>query len=205
MKALYVKNPGAIDKDTSLSTLPVETASLILNVRIHLYNMKESGRSNSMDEVIERISTLEGRVSEHDRIFDMIREEIRGLREYIDGRIDDTNTRIDDLRLDMNGRIDDTNKKIDDLKSDMNGRIDDTNTRIDDLRLDMNGRIDGINKRIDETNRRIDETNKRIDDTNRKIEEMDIRLNRRIDSNFKWMLGIQIAMWITIISAILLH
>ena len=49
-----------------------------------------------MDEVIERISTLEGRVSEHDRIFDMIREEIRGLREYIDGRIDDTNTRIDD-------------------------------------------------------------------------------------------------------------
>ncbi len=223
MKALYVKNPGAIDKDTSLSALPVETASLILNVRIHLYNMKESGRSNSMDEVIERISTLEGRVSEHDRIFDMIREEIRGLREYIDGRIDDTNARIDDLRLDMNGRIDDTNKKIDDLKSDMNGRIDDTNkkiddlksdmngriddtnTRIDDLRLDMNGRIDGINKRIDETNRRIDETNKRIDDTNRKIEEMDIRLNRRIDSNFKWMLGIQIAMWITIISAILLH
>ena len=101
-----------------------------------------------MDEVIERISTLEGRVSEHDRIFDMIREEIRGLREYIDGRIDDTNARIDDLRLDMNGRIDDTNKKIDDLKSDMNGRI---------------------------------------------------------DSNFKWMLGIQIAMWITIISAILLH
>ena len=46
-----------------------------------------------MDEVIERISTLEGRVSEHDRIFDMIREEIRGLREYIDGRIDDTNAR----------------------------------------------------------------------------------------------------------------
>jgi len=63
-------------------------------------------------EVIERISVLEGKVSEHDRIFDMIREEIRGLREYIDGRI---------------------------------------------------------------------------------------------DSNFKWMLGVQITMWITIIVAILLH
>ena len=33
---------------------------------------------------------------------------------------------------------------------------------------------------------------------------MDIRLNGKTDSNFKWMLGIQIAMWITIISAILL-
>ena len=29
--------------------------------------------------------------------------------------------------------------------------------------------------------------------------------NTRIDANFRWMLGIQIAMWITIISAILLH
>ena len=38
-----------------------------------------------------------------------------------------------------------------------------------------------------------------------KMEEMDIRLNGKIDSNFKWMLGIQIAMWITIISAIILH
>ena len=55
-----------------------------------------------MEEVIERISTLEGRVSEYDRIFDMI----RGLREYIDGRIDDTNKKIDDLKSDMNGRID---------------------------------------------------------------------------------------------------
>ena len=34
---------------------------------------------------------------------------------------------------------------------------------------------------------------------------MDIRLNGKMDSNFKWMLGIQIAMWITIISAIFLH
>jgi len=129
--------------------------------------MKEAGRNDdSTMEVIERISVIEGKVSEHDRIFDMIREEIRGLREYIDGRIDDTNTRIDDLKLNMN-------------------------------------------KRIDETNRRIDETNKRIEgmDTrlNGKMEEMDIRLNRRIDSNFKWMLGVQITMWITIIVAILLH
>jgi len=98
-----------------------------------------------MDEVIERISALEGRVSEHDRIFDMIREEIRGLREYIDGRIDDTNTRIDDLRLDMNGRIDGINK-----------RIDETNKRIDET-----------NKRIDETNRKIEEMDIRL---NRRID-----------------------------------
>ena len=49
---------------------------------------EEAGRNDSTMEVIERISVLEGKVSEHNRIFDMIREEIRGLREYIDGRID---------------------------------------------------------------------------------------------------------------------
>jgi hypothetical protein len=67
----------------------------------------------------------------------MIREEIRGLREYIDGRIDD-------------------------------------------LKLDLNTRIGDLNTRLGET-------------------------NKRIDSNFKWMHGIQVAMWVTIISAILLH
>jgi len=40
---------------------------------------------------------------------------------------------------------------------------------------------------------------------NGRMEEMDMRLNGRMDSNFKWILGIQIAMWITIISAILLQ
>jgi len=114
-------------------------------------------------EEITGISTLEGKVSEHDRIFDMIREEIRGLRGYIDGRISDTNARIEDL-----------------------------NVRLGDFKLDMC-------KKINVTNARID------DDTNERIEGMDIRLNGKMDSNFKWMLGIQIAMWITIISAILLQ
>jgi len=52
---------------------------------------------------------------------------------------------------------------------------------------------------------KIDATNERIDDINKRIEGMDIRLNGKTDSNFKWMPGVQIAMWITIISAILLH
>ena len=85
--------------------------------------------------------------SYENRIFDMIREEIRGLRGYIDGRISDTNVRIDDL-----------------------------NVRLGDFKLDMG--------------KKIDATNARIDDTNKRIEGMDMRLNGKMDSNFKWMLGI---------------
>ena len=105
--------------------------------------LKERNNSTT-EEVIGRISTLEGKVSEHDRIFDMI------------------NTRL----------------------GEMNKRIDGTNERIDSFRLSVD---------------------KKIDDVNKRIEGMDARINSRIDSNFKWMLGIQIAMWITIMSAILLH
>ncbi len=162
-----------------LSSIPTPTPILLrklyisLKFKLYLHDMKESEGNNSMEEVAGRISTLEGKVSEHDRIFDMIREEIRGLREYIDGRISDTNARIDDL-----------------------------NVRLGDFKLDMDKKIDATNARIDETNKRIEGMDMRL---NGRIEEMDKRLSGKMDSNFKWMLGIQIAMWITIISAILLH
>ena len=92
-----------------------------------------------MNEVAERISLLEGKVSEFDNLFNMIFEEIRDTKALIDKRIDETNKRIEELKSDTN-------------------------------------------KRIDDTNRRIDDTNKKIDDL------------------FKWMIGIQVATLITIIT-----
>jgi len=57
----------------------------------------------------------------------------------------------------------------------------------------INTRLGEMNKRIEGTNERIDSlrlsVDKKIDDVNKRIEGMDTRLNRRIDSNFKWMLG----------------
>ncbi|MFQ6071526.1 MAG: coiled-coil domain-containing protein [Methanosarcinales archaeon] len=92
-----------------------------------------------MNEVAERISLLEGKVSEFDNLFNMIFEEIRDTKALIDKRIDETNQKIEELKNDIN-------KRIEELKSDTNKRIDE------------------INKRIDETNKRIDENNKKIDD-----------------------------------------
>ena len=45
--------------------------------------------------------------------------------------------------------------------------------------------------------------NERINETNEHIAAMDSQLNSKIDSNLKWMLGVQIAMWVTIIVAVL--
>jgi len=91
---------------------------------------------------------------------------------------------------------------IDGRISDTNARMDDLNVRHGDFKLDMGKKIDATNARIDETNKRIEGMDIRL---NGRMEEMDIRLNGKMDSNFKWMFGIQIAMWITIISAIILQ
>ena len=76
-----------------------------------------------------------------------------------------------------------------------------------------------LNERINETNERINETNERISameltvngriaamelTVNGRIAAMDTQLNTKIDSNLKWILGVQIAMWVTIIVAVLL-
>ena len=87
-----------------------------------------------------------------------------------------------------------------------------TNTRIDGMRDDMGKRFgemrDDMDNRFGEVNAHINETNERIATMelgiNERITALDVRLNTKIDSNLKWILGVQIAAWITIIAAILL-
>ncbi|MCW3129293.1 MAG: hypothetical protein N2V75_04235 [Methanophagales archaeon] len=123
----------------------------------------------------ERLSKVEGTVSEHDRIFDMIHAEIRDVKVSVDNR-------IDDFREDMNRRFDDAKEE--------------TNRGFGD----MNKRFDEMNKRFDETNKRIDSLDGSIDETNKRIAEMDSRLTSRMDSTLKWIVAIQIPTWMMIIT-----
>jgi len=70
--------------------------------------------------------------------------------------------------------------------------------------------IGGLHKRIDDTNKRIDDTNKRIDelrvDTNERMEGVNKRIeeiNRRMDSNFKWTVGLILGMWASMIAILI--
>ena len=60
------------------------------------------------------------------------------------------------------------------------------NQRIGDLRGDIDWRFGEMDERITRLGTRIDMT------------------NAKMDSTFKWLLGVQIAMWVTIIAAVLL-
>jgi len=78
------------------------------------------------------------------------------------------------------------------------------------LRDDIDKRFGEVDARINETNERIAAmelgVNDRINETNERIAAMELGVNEhtKIDSNLKWMIGIQIAMWVTIIVAVLL-
>jgi len=90
------------------------------------------------------------------------------------------------LRIDIGKDIANTNQRIEDLRGDIDWRF-------GEMREDMDKRFGDIDKRFGEMNERITRLGTRID-----------MANTKMDSTFKWLLGVQIAMWVTIIAAVLL-
>jgi peptidoglycan hydrolase CwlO-like protein len=127
----------------------------------------------------ERVSTLEGTIENQNRIFDMLHEGQKTLMRSIAELRSETSTRI----TEMDVRINETNERI----NETNERINETNERIAAMELTVNERIAAMELTV-----------------NKHIAAMNSQLNSKIDSNLKWILGVQIAMWVTIIVAVLL-
>ena len=127
----------------------------------------------------ERVSAIEGTIRNYDRIFDMLHEGQKNLRIDIGKDIANTNQRIEDLRGDIDWRFGE-------MREDMDKRFGDIDKRFGEMREDMDKRFGEMNERITRLGTRID------------------MANTKMDSTFKWLLGVQIAMWVTIIAAVLL-
>ena len=141
----------------------------------------------------ERVSVIEGTITNQNRIFDMLHEGQKNLRADIAG-----------LRAEMHGDMDkrfgevhdDMDKRFGEVHDDMDKQFGGMNTRFGEVRDDMDKRFGEVGKQFGEMNTRFGEMDARI-------AARDVRLNTKIDSNLKWILGVQIAMWLTIIAAIL--
>ncbi|MFH1859480.1 MAG: hypothetical protein ABH870_00455 [bacterium] len=86
-------------------------------------------------------------------------ETIKGENAEIKTILGVTNKRIDDINthlIDQSRRIDETNKRIDDSRVELRKEI-------SDLRIELKDEIFKNTLRIDETNKLIDDTNKRMD------------------------------------------
>ena len=119
----------------------------------------------------ERVSVIEGTITNQNRIFDMLHEGQKNLRADIAG-----------LRAEMHGDMD---------------------KRFGEVHDDMDKRFGEMNTRFGEVGKQFGEMNTRFGEMDARIAARDVRLNTKIDSNLIWILGVQIAMWLTIIAAIL--
>jgi uncharacterized coiled-coil DUF342 family protein len=110
-----------------------------------LGKIREGKKLSTEDVLVLYLGTIVGDLKE-------IRTDIARL----DGRIDETNKRIDDVAKSLSTRIDEVTKTLSARIDETNKRIDEVNKRIDDLARSLSARIDETNKRIDDLAKRID-------------------------------------------------
>ena len=84
--------------------------------------------------------------------------------------------RMDDLHTAVAGLRDDVNRQFAEMRADMNGRL-------TELRTDMNRRFEQVDRRWEQTDGRF------------------LALESKIDRHFTWIVGIQMALMVGIIGA----
>ena len=92
-----------------------------------------------------------------------------------------------DIRGDITGLRTETRTGLRELRDDMDTRFGEVDARIAAMGL-------GVNKCVTVPELRVNEC----------IAAMETHLIAKLDSSLKWMVGVQIAMWVTIIAAVLL-
>ncbi|ODS30689.1 MAG: hypothetical protein SCARUB_04199 [Candidatus Scalindua rubra] len=103
------------------------------------------------------------------------------------------NTLLEERVARLEGRVDEHSKFVEGIQvsiTRMEKRFDNLDIKIDNVRNILEQKIEGLDKKIDN---KIDGLDKKIDNS-----------NRRMDTMFRWIVGIQITTWITIIMTILL-
>ena len=134
----------------------------------------------------ERIAYLEGRFEEHSGSITMLRADFAALR----SDVQDVQRHVETLDQRLNGRIDAFDTKL-------NGRIDTVegklSGRIDAVEGKLSGRIDAVEGKL---GGRIDAVEAKL---SAKIDALDTKMSRQ----FTWTVGIQVAMLIAIIGALL--
>ena len=122
----------------------------------------------------ERVAYLEGKVEEHSRGFGDLTV-----------RIDALGQKIDRFRVELSGRIDG-----------LSARIDALDQKVDRFRAELSGRIDSISARIDVLDQKVDRFRGELSG---RIDALDQKMSRQ----FVWLVGIQVAVLLAIIGALL--
>jgi uncharacterized coiled-coil protein SlyX len=122
----------------------------------------------------ERVAYLEGKVEEQSRCFGELTVHISALDQ-----------KVDRFRIELAARIDG-----------LSARVDALDQKIDRFRAELAARIDGLSARMDALDQKVDrfraELAARVD-----------ALDQKMSMQFVWLVGIQIAVLLAVIGALL--
>lgn len=136
-------------------------------------------------EIEERVARLEGRVDEHSRFFESISVKLTLLEDKGDRNREGLEDKIDKRTKELDDKIEMKTKELED-------KIDKRAKEFDD-KIEI--RTKELNDKID---RNKEDLEKKIDKNREEIE----RLRHEMHVMFRWIVGIQITTWITILLAI---
>ena len=124
--------------------------------------------------VTERVAHLEGRVQEHVRMVDDLRESMASLGQRMDARFDGLEQRLADSERHSAERFDAAMQRSD--------------QRFDALLQRMDQRFENVEQRMD----------RRFDGVDRRFEAMDAKFSRQ----FYWVVGLQLTTLTAIVTAL---
>jgi uncharacterized coiled-coil protein SlyX len=131
-----------------------------------------------MPTLEERVAYLEGRVEAQAHGAGELRELV--------GHLDH---KVDRFREELAGRIEAVDQKVDRFREELLAANAATNARIEALDQLLSGRIDAVDQKVDRVREELA----------RGIE----RLDQKVSKHFVWLVGIQVAVLLAVISAVL--
>ena len=128
-----------------------------------------------MPTLEERVAYLEGRLEDHAGTVGDLRNDVRDLREQMDRRFEDLDQKMDRRFEDVNRRFEDVDQKMDRRFEDVNQRFEDLDQKVGRLFLGLETKIDGV----------------------------DSSLDAKVSRQFTWLVGIQVAVLVAVVGALL--
>ena len=129
----------------------------------------------------ESVAYLEGKVEDHSRGFGEIRDQVTN----VDGHVLALDQKVDGFRTELASRIDGVGVRVDTLDQ-----------KIDRFREELASRIDAVDQRIGSVDQKFDRFREELAS---RIDAVD----RKVSRQFVWLVGIQVALLLSVIGALL--
>ncbi|MGC9067821.1 MAG: hypothetical protein ACP5IZ_02410 [Thermoprotei archaeon] len=137
-------------------------------------SVSEKLLTSILNEAVERIGkkVVSGKKLTDTEITILLIDMMNRRQEIMEGRFNEIDKRLEDMKAYIDGRFNDVNKRFEDVDK----RFNDVNRRFDEMKAYIDKRFEDVNRRFEDVNRRFEDVkhyvDKRIDDLGGRIDDL---------------------------------